>query len=212
MAAFTGIPVAALDFYEDLGADNSKVWWAANKDTYDETVRRPFAALLAELESEFGTAKLFRPHRDVRFSKDKIPYKTHQGGFVGLAQSCGYYVQIDAAGLMVAGGFYASTSETIARYRAAVDDDVRGLELEKILAGVEKAGFTIGGDTLKTAPRGYTTDHPRIELLRHKSLTAGRSYPSPSWLDSPRTLKEVRSAWRALTPLVEWSGQVLGVN
>ncbi|MFF1942675.1 DUF2461 domain-containing protein [Rhodococcus qingshengii] len=212
MAAFTGIPVAALDFYEDLEADNSKTWWAAHKETYDEVVRRPMASLSAALEDEFGTAKLFRPYRDVRFSKDKIPYKTHQGAFVGLAESCGYYVQIDAAGLMVAGGFYASSSETIARYRAAVDDDVRGPELEKILASVEKAGFTIGGDKLKTAPRGYTVDHPRIELLRHKSLTAGRSYPSPSWLDSARTLKEVRTAWRALTPLVEWSGQVLGPN
>lgn len=126
MAAFTGIPVAALDFYEDLEADNSKTWWAAHKETYDEVVRRPMASLTAALEDEFGTAKLFRPYRDVRFSKDKIPYKTHQGAFVGLAESCGYYVQIDAAGLMVAGGFYASSSETIARYRAAVDDDVRG--------------------------------------------------------------------------------------
>ena len=212
MAAFTGIPVAALDFYEDLEADNSKAWWAAHKDTYDEMVRRPMTALVAELEEEFGTAKLFRPYRDVRFSKDKIPYKTHQGAFVGLAQSCGYYVQIDPAGLMVAGGFYGSTSETIARYRAAVDDDVRGPELEKILADVKKAGFTVGGDTLKTAPRGYTVEHPRIELLRHKSLTASRSFPSPSWLDSPRTLKEVQKSWRALTPLVEWSGQVLGAN
>lgn len=212
MAAFTGIPVAALDFYEDLEADNSKVWWTAHKSMYDDAVRRPMSSLLAELEGEFGSAKLFRPYRDVRFSKDKIPYKTHQGGFVALAQSCGYYVQIDAAGLRVAGGFYASTSETVARYRAAVDDDVRGPELEKILADVQKAGFTVGGDTLKTSPRGYTVDHPRIELLRHKSLTAGRSYASPSWLDSPRTLQEVRGAWRALVPLVEWSAQVLGSN
>ncbi|MGC0366107.1 uncharacterized protein (TIGR02453 family) [Rhodococcus sp. 27YEA15] len=212
MADFTGIPVAALDFYEDLEADNSKVWWAANKHTYDEVVRRPVAALMSELESEFGTGKIFRPYRDVRFSKDKIPYKTHQGAFVALADSCGYYLQIDASGLMVAGGFYASTSETIARYRAAVDDDVRGPELEKILARVKKAGFTIGGDSLKTAPRGYTVDHSRIELLRHKSLTASLDYPSPSWLDSSRTLTEVRKAWRALTPLVEWSGQVLGAN
>ncbi len=97
MAAFTGIPVAALDFYEDLEADNSKTWWAAHKETYDEVVRRPMASLTAALEDEFGAAKLFRPYRDVRFSKDKIPYKTHQGAFVGLAESCGYYVQIDAA-------------------------------------------------------------------------------------------------------------------
>jgi uncharacterized protein (TIGR02453 family) len=208
--AFTGIPFAALDFYEDLEADNSKPWWTAHKAIYDESVRAPMAALAAELEKEFGTAKLFRPYRDVRFSKDKTPFKTHQGLFVDVLPSVGYYLHIDAEGLFIAGGFYASTPETIARFRAAVDDDVRGAELESIMRAVEKKGFERGGDQLKTKPRGYEVDHPRIDLLRHKSLTASKKFGSPPWLETPKALSTIRAEWRKLTPLVEWSGQVLG--
>ncbi|KQU06930.1 hypothetical protein ASG56_04980 [Rhodococcus sp. Leaf7] len=209
MTSFTGIPEAALDFYEDLEADNSKTWWAEHKHTYDESVRAPMTALTEVLADEFGSAKLFRPHRDVRFSKDKVPYKTHQGAYVQVAPSTGYYVQVDAAGLMVAGGFYASTSDTIAQFRAVVDDDVRGAELEKIVADLEGRGYDRGGDRLKTSPRGYDADHPRIDLLRHKSLTLGRGFGCPPWLDTEACADHVRAAWRDFTPLMEWCRQVL---
>jgi len=204
-AGFTGIPFTALDFYEDLEADNSKLWWNEHKDVYDSAVKAPMTALLAYLEPEFGSAKLFRPYRDVRFSKDKTPYKSHQGGFVARGDSLGYYVQIDPAGLFVAGGFYNSSPDSIARFRKTVDDDVRGAELETLLAALTKSGFEIGGDVLKTKPRGYEIDHPRIDLLRHKTLTAGKHFGSPAWLESPKAATKVRDAWRALSPLVEWS-------
>lgn len=103
---FSGFPVSALDFYEDLEADNSKAFWAAHKAVYDDCVRGPMLALLGELEEEFGPGKVFRPYRDVRFSKDKIPYKTHQGGYVATGPGVGFYVEINAAGLRIAGGFY----------------------------------------------------------------------------------------------------------
>jgi len=77
--SFTGIPVAALDFYEDLENDNSKAFWTAHKDVYDEQVKAPLVALAAALGPEFGDGKFFRPYRDIRFAKDKTPYKTHQG-------------------------------------------------------------------------------------------------------------------------------------
>jgi uncharacterized protein (TIGR02453 family) len=201
---FTGFPVAALDFYEDLEADNSKAFWAAHKAVYDDCVRGPMLALLTELEPEFGTGKAFRPYRDVRFSKDKAPYKTHQGGFVQTAPGVGFYVQIDAAGLVVAGGFYAGSSAQVAAYRTAVDDARRGAELERLVRKLRRDGFEIGGAQLKTRPRGVDPDHPRLDLLRHKALTAGRSEMSPPWLDSARTLDEVRDAWRRFRPLVEW--------
>ncbi|MCK8672757.1 DUF2461 domain-containing protein [Rhodococcus sp. HM1] len=201
---FTGFPVAALDFYEDLEADNSKAFWAAHKAVYDDCVRGPMLALLAELEPEFGTGKVFRPYRDVRFSKDKTPYKTHQGGFVQTAPGVGYYVQVDAAGLVVAGGFYAGSGAQIEAYRAAVDDQRRGTQLEKLIRKLRREGFEIGGAQLKTRPRGVDPDHPRLDLMRHKALTAGRTEQSPPWLDSARTLDEVRDAWRRFRPLVEW--------
>lgn len=201
---FTGFPVAALDFYEDLEADNSKPFWAAHKAVYDDCVRGPMLALLAEFEPEFGAGKAFRPHRDVRFSTDKSPYKTHQGGFVQTGPGVGFYVQIDAAGLRVAGGFYRGSSDQVAAYRAAVDDSRRGPRLEPLVRRLHRAGYEIGGERLKTRPRGVAEDHPRLDLLRHKSLTAARAHPSPEWIDTPRTLDEVRSAWRDVRPLVEW--------
>lgn len=201
---FTGFPVAALDFYEDLEADNSKPFWAAHKAVYDDCVRGPMLALLAELEPEFGAGKAFRPHRDVRFSTDKSPYKTHQGGFVQTGPGVGFYVQIDAAGLRVAGGFYRGSSDQVAAYRAAVDDSRLGPRLEPLVRRLHRAGYEIGGERLKTRPRGVAEDHPRLDLLRHKSLTAARAHPSPEWIDTPRTLDEVRSAWRDVRPLVEW--------
>ncbi|MFI6429683.1 DUF2461 domain-containing protein [Rhodococcus oryzae] len=210
MTAFSGFPVAALDFYEDLEADNSKSWWTAHKAVYDESVHAPMAALLAELEPDFGQAKLFRPYRDVRFSKDKSPYKTHQGGFCAVGPALGYYVQLDARGLFVAGGFYQADPDRVARFRAAVDTDLRGGQLETIIRDLEAAKLEIGGDRLKTTPRGYTVEHPRIELLRHKSLTASRLYASPKWLDTKRTATEVRKTWESLRPLVEWATDVIG--
>ena len=209
---FTGIPIAALDFYEDLEADNSKSFWTAHKAVYDDVVRAPMTALLAELEDEFGAGKVFRPYRDVRFSKDKTPYKTHQGGFVETRPGVGFYVQIDASGLFVAGGFYSHTPVQVTRFRDAVDDDRRGRQLVRLVKKLQSSGFEIGGDTLKTRPRGVAEDHPRLELMRHKSLTASKKYLSPDWIDSPRTAQEVRAAWREMRPLVEWLTTVIGAG
>ncbi|WP_280261832.1 DUF2461 domain-containing protein [Nocardia wallacei] len=210
MSTFAGFPVAGLDFYEDLEADNSKAFWTANKHVYDEAVKAPMAALVAELEPDFGAAKIFRPHRDVRFSKDKSPYKNHQGAVVHTAPGVGWYVQIGAPGLFVAGGLYSVSPDQLARLRTTIDDEVRGAELEKILAAVQKAGFALGGDKLKTRPKGYPADHPRIDLLRHKSLSVSKEFGAPDWLETPRVAKEVRKSWETMRPVVEWLGAVVG--
>src|SRR4051794_8223772 len=124
--SFTGFPAAALDFYDDLEIDNTKTYWTAHKHVYEESVRAPMAALLAELEEEFGAAKLFRPYRDVRFAKDKTPYKTHQGAYIAVAPATGWYVQVSAPGVRVGAGFYDATTERLARLRTAIDEDRRG--------------------------------------------------------------------------------------
>ena len=97
---FNGWPAEALEFYEGLAADNSKAYWTAHKDSYERDVYAPMAALLAELEPDFGEGKTFRPYRDVRFSADKSPYKTNIGATVGDDG----YVQLDARGLAVGSG------------------------------------------------------------------------------------------------------------
>ena len=204
MADFTGFPVAALDFYDDLEMDNTKSFWTAHKEVYETAVKAPMAALVAALEPEFGTAKIFRPYRDVRFAKDKTPYKTHQGAYVAAGPATGWYVQVAAPGVRVGGGFYDASSERLAGIRAAIDDERTGTALVRILDALVADGWTLGGETLKTSPRGYDADHPRIDLLRHKSMTLGRDYGFEKVIHTPQLLDKVREDWRALTPFVEW--------
>ncbi len=205
-AAFTGFPVAALDFYDDLEMDNTKSFWTAHKEVYETAVKQPMAALVAALEPEFGTAKVFRPYRDVRFAKDKTPYKTHQGAFVPSGPSTGWYVQVGAEGVRVGVGFYEASSPRLAAIREAIDDDTSGRRLQRLVRGLQRKGWELGGDTLKTTPRGYDADHPRIDLLRHRSMTLGRSYGFEPVIHTAELLDLVRSDWRAARSFVEWVG------
>ncbi|HLY34300.1 MAG TPA: DUF2461 domain-containing protein [Jatrophihabitantaceae bacterium] len=198
---FTGIPVAALDFYEDLEGDNSKAFWTAHKHVYDESVKAPLEALAAELDNEFGTAKMFRPYRDIRFAKDKTPYKTHQG--MWFAESS-VYMHVSAAGVFVAGGYWDTSSAQVDRMRRAVADDVAGPQLERTVAALRKGGFDIGGETITRVPPGFAKDHPRADLLRYKSLTAHRELGCPDWLSTKRAKTEIVKAWRKLAPLTAW--------
>jgi len=202
--SFAGIPAEALTFYEGLQADNSKTFWQEHKEIYDRAVKEPMLALLDTLGPEFGEGKLFRPYRDVRFSADKSPYKTAQGAWCEVYPGIGYYMQLDADGLMTAGGFHAHSREQTARSRAAVDDDGTGRELESILGKLAKAGFERGGDTVKTRPRGVPADHPRLDLMRHESLTVHRLYPPDATLHSAKVATRIRKDWTAMNPLLEW--------
>jgi uncharacterized protein (TIGR02453 family) len=190
--------------------DNTKSFWEAHKAVWTDSVKAPMTALTDELAEEFGAAKVFRPYRDVRFAKDKTPYKTHQGAYVGGGPACGWSVEISARGVRTGAGFYDASGSDLARIRESIDHEATGKELQRILAKLEKAGFEIGGETLKTSPRGYAADHPRIELLRHKSLTAGKPYGFDKVIHSPALVDAVRKDWRALRPLVEWVSVRLG--
>jgi uncharacterized protein (TIGR02453 family) len=198
---FDGIPLAALDFYEDLESDNTKSFWTAHKQVYDDSVKAPLEALAHELEPEFGTPKFFRPYRDVRFAKDKTPYKTHQGIWFGESS---LYLQVSAAGLFLAGGYWDTDPAQVERLRRAVADDVAGAALERALGAVAKARFTVGGHRLTRVPTGYPKDHPRADLLRHRSLTASREFGAPAWLPSKRAKTQIVTAWRLLAPLTSW--------
>ena len=202
--SFEGFPVAALDFYDDLEVDNTKSFWEAHKAVYQDSVLAPMRALTDALSEEFGAAKIFRPYRDVRFAKDKTPYKAHQGAFVAVTEATGYYVEVSPRGVRTGGGSYHLESARLAAFRAAVAHDHYGADLAKRLATIERKGYEVGGDRLKTTPRGYDADHPRIELLRHRSLTAGRSLGFEPVIHTGALLDEIRKDWRAARPLVEW--------
>jgi uncharacterized protein (TIGR02453 family) len=207
---FTGFTEAALDFYDDLEMDNTKSYWEAHKDVYQASVKAPMTALVTALEREFGSAKVFRPFRDVRFAKDKTPYKTHQGAFVAAGPACGWYVEISARGFRSGAGFYDASGSDLGRIRASIANELTGDQLGKILAKLKRAGFTVGGDRLKTSPRGYDADHPRIDLLRHRSLTVGKDYGFEPIIHTAELVTAVRKDWKAARPLVDWVSARLG--
>ncbi len=204
MVEFTGFPEAALDFYDDLERDNTRSFWQAHREVYETAVRQPMVALTEALGPEFGPAKVFRPYRDVRYAKDKTPYKDHQGAYVEAAPATGWYVEVGAPGVRVGVGYYHAEPERLTRIRAAIDHDASGKDLERIVAALARKGWAVGGDRLKTSPRGYAADHPRIELLRHRSLVLSRSYGFEPVIHTPALLRMVQRDWRAGRPLVEW--------
>jgi uncharacterized protein (TIGR02453 family) len=203
MRGFAGWPEDAIAWFEGLEADNSKAYFTAHRDRYDSSVRAPLHALLAAVEDEFGPGKVFRPNRDVRFSKDKSPYKTHTAAIVG-AHRVGYYVDVSADGLVAGGGYHGMDRDQLARFRAAVDAQGPGEDLVRLLSEAEAAGLELFGETLKTAPRGYPTDHPRIELLRRKGLALIRRDPPGGVMHTPDAVPWVVDSWRALRPVLGW--------
>jgi uncharacterized protein (TIGR02453 family) len=198
--AFKGWPDSALAFYEGLEADNSKAYWLEHKETYERDVKSPMDALLAELGPEFGEHKLFRPYRDTRFSRDKSPYKTAIAARIGAG-----YVQFSADGLFTGAGMYHMMPDQLARFRNAVAADASGRSLQKVVAALTKAGLDVHAmEELKTAPKGYPKDHPRIELLRKKGLVASRGWEPTAWLSTAGAKKRVTDVLRATEPLLRW--------
>ena len=209
---FEGFGEYAVDFYEGLAADNSKAYWTDHKAIYDEQIRGPMLALLAELETEFGTGKIFRPYRDVRFSGDKSPYKTHCGAVIHVPGAA-FYTQLGADGLLVAGGAYHWSADQLARYRQAVDAERSGEELRHLLAAMPgSAGMQSGCELLRSRPRGSRVDHPRLGLSRQRSLYLWRSWPPDEVLHQRRCLDRVRDGWRITLPLTDWLARHVGVS
>jgi len=202
---FRGWPPDAFDFYQGLEVDNSKAYWQANKTRYEDAVRAPFEALLADLAEPFGPFRLFRPYRDVRFSKDKSPYKTAAAAASETEGGASLYVQLSASGLFVGSGYYHMAPDQLTRFREALDDDARGEAVVTICRSLEKAGHELAAhDELKTAPRGYAKDHPRIAYLRRKGLVAGRTLPLASWMHTPKAEDRVIEVWRQQTAMNHW--------
>jgi uncharacterized protein (TIGR02453 family) len=200
--AFGGWPAEALAFYAGLEDDNSREYWTSRKAVYQERVLRPMEELLEALAPEFGEPKIFRPYRDIRFSRDKTPYKTHIGATLG--SRC--YVQLSADGLSAGAGRWHLEPAELIRYRAGVAGP-DGAELAAIVAALTADGVEVHGHgTLKSAPRGYPADHPRIDLLRHKGLTTWRHWNPEPWLSTPAPLEKTREFFAASAAFCDWLG------
>lgn len=201
--SFEGFPPEAMEFFRGLEEENSREYFHAHRQQYIETVREPMEALSAEFEEEFGPLKVYRINRDLRFGNDKSPYKLHQGAFAKAGPRTGWYVQISAVGIQVSAGFYHAEARELGRYRDAVAGP-RGDELRQIVESLTAGRWQIAGEVLKTTPRGYPADHPRIELLRHKSLAARQEYGEDPIVATAKVGETIREDWRELRPLVEW--------
>ena len=207
--AFQGFPAAAFEFYEGLEADNTKVFWQANRATFETCVKAPMEALCAELADDEPTDAsfhLFRPYNDMRFAKDRPPYKTAPGR-VPRDRRRGRPVRPPRRGrdagrrrLLLDGQGPAGPLP-----RRPSTPTHTGTEVAEIVAGLAAAGYSIGAmDELKSAPRGYPKDHPRIELLRRKGLMASRSWPPARWMRTAEAAAEVREALAGTAPLCAW--------
>ncbi len=204
--AFRGWRAEALEFFEGLGADNSKAYWQRHKLTYEAEVLGPMEELLTELEPEWGEGRVFRPYRDIRFSSDKSPYKTHIAATLGQG-----YLQLNADTLAAGSGMWHLAPDQLERFREAVADDRSGRELEGIVADVRKARIDVSShETLKTAPRGYPKDHPRLDLLRRKGLITWREWPAGPWLASRKAKERIVGFLHRSRPLNEWLERNVG--
>jgi len=202
--AFTGIPVAAVDFYERLEADNSKAFWELNKETFKQVVKTPALELCEEL-AEYGPFHMFRPHNDMRFSKNKPPYKTHQGAYGESEGGAGHYFHISSTGLMCGTGYYGMAKDQLERFRAAVDAENTGAEIELIVADLTKRKYEIGAiGALKSAPRGYPKDHPRIELIRRKGLMMSKDFGAPKWIHTKQAASKIKVVWETAGEMNAW--------
>lgn len=208
---FDGFGEYAIDFYDGLVLDNSKAYWDDNKETYLRDVRAPMEALLLALEKEFGEGKVFRPYRDVRFAKDKTPYKDHCGAVIEKGRGGGaYYVQLSPEGLMTGGGSFHMQSDQLARYRASVD--AHGVLLRKIVDKLLGQGWQLAGDVMKSKPRGFADDHPHLDLLRHRSIYVRKVWEPDDVLHEPGCLDRVRKSWRQLRDFNAWCEDHVGVS
>jgi uncharacterized protein (TIGR02453 family) len=221
MARFEGFGDKDGKFFKALARNNDRGWFLAHKAEFEEGWNGPMKALLSDVREaidrsyahcELDEPKVFRIFRDVRFSKDKSPYKTHIGGFIPVKRKekvtevpMALYFHVGAKETFGAAGHYMMAPPSLDRFRVAVAEDKRGKELDKLLRTLQKKGFsTESHETLKRVPKGYDPDHPRAELLKRKGLVV--TFPKvPAGLQAtPKLTTWLATQCKATTALVEW--------
>jgi uncharacterized protein (TIGR02453 family) len=215
---FGGFPRAAFRFYEELGREgnNDRAWFDEHREIYERAIRLPLEELLDRAAEEFGhDGHVFRPNRDVRFSKDKTPYKQHAGAVIGHRSGTDdpvFYLQVSGDGMLAASGYHELARDQLERFRRAVDDGRTGGALVRAVKVARAAGLEVGGSELKRAPRGVDPDHPRIELLRHKRLTVARTWPVTPWMHTAEAYDRIAAVWRAGLPIGRWLQRHVGAS
>ena len=184
MAEYQTLVADAVHFYSALAANNAKEWWVDNKPTYDTKLKAPALALLDEVAAPLArltdlpiTTKLFRPHRDIRFSKDKTPYKTHLHMMWALdsdaPQNPVFFFGIGRDYVSIGAGIMGFDKPVLVNWRKMVDLDTD--RIMGITNDLRSAGFTFRDPALKRVPAPFEKDHPAADLLRMKGVVASRS-------------------------------------
>jgi len=210
---FAGWPKPALQFFHGLKRDNSKTYFEAHRQVYEEQVRQPMEALLGELEKDLGQpdieVKIFRLNRDLRFSPDKRPYKEHLGAYLSSPRAGGVYLQVSDDGLYVALGSHEMAPDQLTRYRDAVAGKDGG-KLARIVAALVREGYQVTEPSFKRVPTGYPADHPRADLLRCKGLMASRNWKPGPWLHTVEAKERLQQAIKDSKPLTSWLDTQVG--
>jgi uncharacterized protein (TIGR02453 family) len=218
---FEGFSKKTLDFFDRLTRSNTKKWFGAHRDDYEEHVLTPSRTFVLALGDKLIKAapgvqadprinkSLFRINRDTRFSKDKTPYKTHLGLWFwegpGKRMECsGFYFQLDPTGIMLGTGLYCFTRELLDHYRRSVVDPKHGPALVRAVNKVQKAGFDIGGRFYKKTPRGYDPKHKNADFLLFNGLYAGFQASPPEELYSEKLVDYCMDVYKKTLPLHKW--------
>jgi uncharacterized protein (TIGR02453 family) len=203
---FTGFPPEAIDFWKKLEKNNNREWFQAHKDVYERACREPMKALIGALLPRYGPGTISRINRDMRFVRDRAPYKTHIAAGIG-----GGYVSLSKEGLWVGAGMYKPEPAALARLREAIDDDASGSTLATLVTSLRRRGYRVDThEMLASAPKGYAADHPRIALLRMKDIFAGKMFAPAPWLSTTKALDRIARVIDDTQPLTKWLRQHVG--
>jgi uncharacterized protein (TIGR02453 family) len=217
--AFSGFPRETFEFLAGLAEHNSKAWFEAHRDDYEAYYAAPaklfVEAIGPKLKAISKTVSyepkingsIFRINRDVRFGKDKTPYKTHldfwfwEGAHRGW-ETPGFFLRLTPSTMIAGAGMHAFSAAQLASYRSAVIDGKAGAELEKILAALGRPA--VGGANRKTVPRGFDAGHRRAHLLLHDGLHAFHERPLPKTVHTAAFVAECLADFRAAAPVSKW--------
>jgi len=217
MEKVTYLDQSVFNFLKELEKNNNRNWFAEHKEAYTSALEhfKAFAETLkADLENQdhIERIKLYRIYRDVRFSKNKTPYKTSfSGGFTRATKALrgGYYFHLQPGGnSMVGGGFWQPEAPDLKRIREEIAVDAKPLRKIINSAGFKKHFGRLEGEQLKTAPKGFPKDHPDIDLLRYKSFTVRKHFTDEE-VTNPGFSEEVLKYFTAMRPFFDHMSEVL---
>ncbi len=209
---FSGFTAWAFGWFAGLERDNTRDYFTATRDRYEIEVRGAMMSMLRELRAASGgTMRVFRQQNDMRFSP-AVPYKTRTYGALDFDTpiSARLYADISARGLYAGTGYHRLASDQLTRFREGVVDAECGTRLVETLATARDAGLELIFDSLVSVPRGYPRDHPRADLLKSRSLLAGRLLAGESGIDRDAALEHVAGTWRAAAGLTDWLDNHVG--